>query len=816
VLTFIENMFRRLVAALWRPPSPAESVVPLLKGVPASINFDGFTKGIDNIHIDVHLSPQFVSHAARLITSLMESHAARGRLSQKSPGPTSSDWDQFRTSYARMVETAVHHAKVAGSVALVQLVQFAAMKFLLQQVQVELDLLRQGLKGPTSSGGSATDSHKLELNERMSWFARNRARVRYKTNHQLFEQLFKVESGPLGDLRQSLLGDRWSVPLEVFFNPLLQAETILDDELMMTHYVLLGQDDAYSFPAIDSFLSYLFRRRTPTDQTEIALTQAEQAHGQLVCELDRFRKKRTRAIRRTTVAELEKREAELKSEINKANAELERIRVDYLKAHYAWADTPVNVDTLFDSVLYAEHVRTAQKEKDKEGVSRLKAQLKFQRRLLSIVEQRFFEAGLLTPVIAAYEMLPLHRDYSQIFNAQQLHQFLCGNISRKEILLKLKEMRYVTDKALPVEQLNGAALQMARLSGGHRREYLVRFLKDFVTFRRDHNHYYLAHDAMNSIHLLEDPRSVRLSHTNNTLYEFLASNEEEAVAQTILNHVILKADVRGSTTMVAELRKRGLNPASHFSLNLFEPINVLLETYGASKVFVEGDAVILSLCEYQDQGHRLSVARACGLAKRLLSVIYAQNSLCKKGGLPELELGFGLVFSDEAPTFLYDGDTRIMISSAIGRADRLSSCSWLLRKQRSQRSDTYTNVEIYEIPEGDPLRGEKGEIHLRYNVNGIELDAAGFVKLRSEITLQKLELLLPGDDGPTTLYTGRYPDLKGTMQRLVIREGRIRLLNMQDPDFGKPTTNTFYEVVTNEALLNKVEEAIKTGGSGGG
>ncbi|MEK7268257.1 MAG: hypothetical protein AAB093_02535, partial [Nitrospirota bacterium] len=133
--------------------------MPLLQGVPASINFDGFTKGIDNIHIDVHLSPQFVSHATRLITSLMETHAARGRLGQKSPGPTSSDWEQFRTSYARMVETAVHRAKVAGSVALVQLVQFAAMKFLLQQVQVELDLLRQGLKASTPSGGLAADSH---------------------------------------------------------------------------------------------------------------------------------------------------------------------------------------------------------------------------------------------------------------------------------------------------------------------------------------------------------------------------------------------------------------------------------------------------------------------------------------------------------------------------------------------------------------------------------------------------------------------------------------------------------------------------------
>jgi len=44
----------------------------------------------------------------------------------------------------------------------------------------------------------------------------------------------------------------------------------------------------------------------------------------------------------------------------------------------------------------------------------------------------------------------------------------------------------------------------------------------------------------------------------------------------------------------------------------------------------------------------------------------------------------------------------------------------------------------------------------------------------------------------------------------VIREGTMRLLDLQDPNFGKPTTNSFYEVVTNEALLNQVDESVKT------
>jgi hypothetical protein len=344
------------------------------------------------------------------------------------------------------------------------------------------------------------------------------------------------------------------------------------------------------------------------------------------------------------------------------------------------------------------------------------------------------------------------------------------------------------------------------------RERLVRFLKDFVTFRRDLAYYNVLLQAMNQIQLLDDPAHIKLSRANYTLYEFRAANEEGAEAKTVRGHVILKADVRGSTTMVAELRNRGLNPASHFSLNFFTPLNELLEVYGAGKVFIEGDAVILYIMEHEEAlEHQLGVARICGLAKRLLSMVQAQNDLCRKDGLPELELGIGLVYQDEPPMLLYDGDNPIWISSAIGKADRLSSCSWMLRKHRSQQGNTfYTNVDIYEIPEGDPLRGEKGEVHLRYNLNGIELDQPAFAKLQSEIALQRLDVPLPGDEEPTTIYTGRYPDLKGAMHRVVVREGRMRLLDKKHPKLGELTQSLFYEVVTNDVVLEKVTEALKS------
>lgn len=814
MLRLLINTLCRLVTALRRPADPTESVLPLLPGIHAAIDLDGLARGIDNVHIDVRLSPAFVAHARDLVAGLVDQLAGRGRWGGKSSGPTTADWEEFRGAYARMVEASIHRAKVTGQGALVQLAQVAALKFLLRQVQAELDALRQAFRSSVSSGGSTTEASRLQVNERLSWLARNRARVRYKVTRQVLEQVFKVESGALAELRQSLLGERWPVPPEMLFDPLLQADQPPDDEIMMRQYVLLAQEveDPYGFHAIERMLTDLFRRSKPVSRSEIELARSEAAHRRLSAMRDRLKRQLERHRARRPDSARAARVGELETQVEEAAARLEQARTEYLRECAFWIENPANVDILFDMGRSREQLRAAKKEKDAAAAARFRAHRQVQARLCAVIERRCRASGLLPQIVASYEAVPLHKDHAGAFTAQQLRQFLSGGVHRKRMVQGLKDRQRTPGKEPPTAQLMRAAHRVAHLSCRRQRQYVVQFLKDFLTLRLDLKLARLAQQAMDRIELREDRGQVRLSGTNRTLYEFLASKEEAASGQTILSHVVLKADVRGSTTMVAELRKRGLNPASYFSLNFFAPINELLDVYGAAKVFIEGDAIILSLFEYEEVPlHRLSAARACGLAKRLLNVVHVQNAASKKSGLPELELGIGLVYSDEPPTFLYDDESQIMISSAIGKADRLSSCSWLLRKHWSQRPDALTNVEIYEIPDGHPLRGEKGEVHLRYNLNGIELDAAGFAKLESETALQRLELVLPGDDRQTVFYAGRYPDLAGAMHDVVIREGRIRLFDEQAPNFGHPTPRTFYEVITNPTLLAQVQTVRQAG-----
>src|SRR5262249_38615100 len=154
-------------------------------------------------------------------------------------------------------------------------------------------------------------------------------------------------------------------------------------------------------------------------------------------------------------------------------------------------------------------------------------------------------------------------------------------------------------------------------------------------------------------------------------------------------------DVRDSTRLTRSLVERGLNPASYFSLNFYDPVNKLLSKYGATKVFLEGDAIILALLEREGEPG-LAVGKACVLARERIELARGYNQLLTKGGLPPLELGIGISYQNSAPLYLKDGEQRIMISDALNESDRLSSCNKRVRKPLEKLKSPFT-VYAFQI-----------------------------------------------------------------------------------------------------------------------
>ncbi len=234
---------------------------------------------------------------------------------------------------------------------------------------------------------------------------------------------------------------------------------------------------------------------------------------------------------------------------------------------------------------------------------------KAQRVLLDEWTELLEREGALEYIVAAYETAAMLQEYSPAINAQQLKH---GLISREE-RARVESLMQEQSKLSPATFQN-ALRRVAGVRGADRGKIAGRFLRDFMRYHRDLRRLELLNSLMDQVSVITNDKLRSLSEINSTLYEFLLPEEEKPAEERVIHHVILKADIRDSTTLTRTLFERGLNPASYFSLNFFEPINKLLPKYDASKVFIEGDAVILALFEREGEPG-FGVAKTCVLAR---------------------------------------------------------------------------------------------------------------------------------------------------------------------------------------------------------
>jgi hypothetical protein len=406
-------------------------------------------------------------------------------------------------------------------------------------------------------------------------------------------------------------------------------------------------------------------------------------------------------------------------------------------------------------------------------------------------------------VLASYEVVGLLGQYSPPINPQQLKNALISReeLNRVEALLEEHGKLSPANLHAAVRKVSGCrANERARLAG--------RFFTDFTRYHRDLRRMETVVLAMDSVNVIGNERFRELSAINNTLYEFLLLEEQRpADEEKVIHHVILKADIRDSTTLTRTLFERGLNPASYFSLNFYDPINKLLPKYGAKKVFIEGDAIILALFEREGEGS-LGVGQACVLAKEIIEIVTAYNERSRANGLPSLELGIGICYQDSAPMYLMDGTRQIMISRAINESDRLSSCSKGVRQILAER-DLLFNVFAFKTVEDSATGGEPSEFLLRYNVGGIHMNQAAFKKLRTEISLKAYDVRVPmiWSETAVRVYSGSVPVGQGSFHPLIVREGRIAHVDPSDFSFRHMTDQPYYEVCVNHRLYTAIENA---------
>lgn len=425
---------------------------------------------------------------------------------------------------------------------------------------------------------------------------------------------------------------------------------------------------------------------------------------------------------------------------------------------------------------------------------------KAQKALLNAWTELLERENVMGSVIASYEAVPLLAQYSPPINPQQLKNALISREERKRVETLLEEHGKLSPAGL-----HAAIRKVEGCKPAERAKTAARFFADFTRYHRDLRRMETAVESMERVNVLGNERFRELSAINNTLYEFLLAEEQKPAEEKIIHHVVLKADIRESTTLTRTLLEKGLNPASYFSLNFYDPINKLLPKYDAKKVFIEGDALILALFEREGEP-ALGVAQTCVLAKEMIQVVTAYNERSLAAGLPSLEVGIGISYQDSAPMYLMDGSKKIMISKALNESDRLSSCSKGVRRLLEDRELLF-NVFSFKSVEDEDTGGNPDEFLLRYNIGGIHMNQAAFQKLRGEISLQAFDLQVPmiWQKSTVRVYAGVVPLGQGSFHHIIIREGRIAHVDARDFSLKNFTDRNYYEVCTHPKIYQAIE-----------
>ena len=828
----------------------------LSSGTPAYVNLRPYSAdlplgtlavGVDNIHHDVFLSPSFVETTEGYLLEFIRQTANLSFLSQGDRPPNdrrqtgrrenvkktarSPEAPSWKRQLSDLLHAGLQQAKYEKNIEVDLLLRVALTKYLVQEIGTQFANLFLEAKEWIRSRGEHFDrsGHAHVVKARLAELQADRRNLFRVVGQHVFQAIQEIEENSLTRSRKALFGDEGAAAYDILNNRLAFVEGGKDDVLFLEQYVLLGNyvRDQDRFEIFDEvFLGFLRESvaagESGNDQPDslrehqklVESANARRAEiARLEQERDALAKKLERsesligrvglgsdpATLRASITDVEKRLRHAQSKLDEENPRLDALRgeADYLAKQNqerlgGYLNQPENARHLLDAAAPGEPGGSA---------AELRA------RLLEVLVARLEQHDLIVHILASYQLRNICHDYCPPIHLQQLKKAL---VSREEFKRVEDVLKQFPARQYSTQRIDELSKKIRKTPREEVRTVVLRFAEDFMRLRRDTRNYERLSAAMERVNLVRNERTRELSEMNRSLYELVLPEEARPVEDRVVTHTIIKADVRGSTKITQELLARGLNPASLFSLNFYEPVKRILERYGAAKVFIEGDALVLAIYETEsNRGQHRAVSRACALARQILAVSSAYNERPDTSDLPRLELGVGIAFQGSPPTYWMDTDSRIMISRALNLSDRLSSCSKAAKRMLTSNPSLFRLFIFQTMTEG-VAEDEADEFLIRFNLNGVELNDEGFQKLQEEISLTPLETdcIMPWGMERVTFFHGETPVGEG-LEPVLIRRGFVRQM-LPGGKIGEAGTRPYYEVCVNHKVLELADHLAAT------
>ena len=212
-----------------------------LKNYSINLSLDKLNLGVDNIHFDVHLSPEFCKTTSKVMLRLIAKHF---KTSNAPDLCKNFDWFRERNEFKKLcldvLRDAINKAKLAHEIQIDYLAQIAIIELFIKEIGKQYEACKQNFKNVIRKHEADQNQNMtIKLKEELSQIMQNKKSIYREVSIDIFKCLSEVQEG-LNELRAVNFGKEAILPDEFFSNPLLHVENPSNDIFMMEEYILLG------------------------------------------------------------------------------------------------------------------------------------------------------------------------------------------------------------------------------------------------------------------------------------------------------------------------------------------------------------------------------------------------------------------------------------------------------------------------------------------------------------------------------------------------------------------------------------------------
>src|SRR6202451_2795868 len=568
-------------------PSPAHPARMKLEPYSAEIQLSSLTLGVDNIHYDVFLSPRFVDFTRKYLLDLVRQKINislfYGKDRKQSGAP---EHGAFRKLLTEVLQASLTRAKFQQSIETDILHQLALVKHLTSELASQFSSILVECKDWIRSRGELFEHSEQAhvMRAKIAEIQADKKNTYREVGDTLCRIWREVEEGTLSKSRRALFGEDFHETYELLQNRFLFVDGGNDDHRFLEHYVLMANfvNDPDRFEIFDGLLLDLVRDLILTGDSSEDFSKARKTHERLLEQARTlrsemahieeeqeelagrsgeggdgfpwlFKRKGTSAESHGEHAKLHEKSFSLETKLAELGSQIEaaKQRMNFLTEEHRnrlgdYLNQPENARRLFDSQAPG-------------GKGEASAATRAQ--LLQEWVHRLEERDLLFHVLASYELRKIHSDYCPPVHLQALKKALVNREEAKRVEAILEQF---PARKISMKRLDDASRSIRRSTPEEQSSTALQFAKDLMRFRRDRRNYQQVAAWMERINLGRSERARELSRANKSLYEFLHPDEGRPADDPVINHTVIKADVRGSTGIAKDLLAKGMNPASHF------------------------------------------------------------------------------------------------------------------------------------------------------------------------------------------------------------------------------------------------------------